>query len=199
MLSFESLFITGQTAVAQAHTVINKLIATLMNSTVGGSQAVFQAISDLAAIVAGTANTKSIENRGLLDYVISLFGLSDVWSAIQGVGSQMVATLFNELVQIMLKGQGAIDTAKPVISAMVQQIKDHSVGKVQAVAQAVADLAAILAGSYQPKALIESRGLVDYALGLFGLGDVWSQVQQLGSGVAAKFLNELLTIILMGK
>lgn len=87
------------------------MVQDLKDHGVGQFQIVFQTISDLTAIIAGNPNKKPQErllidsHRGLFDYVINLFGLSDVWTAVQGAGADYVAKLLNELVQIMLKGK----------------------------------------------------------------------------------------------
>lgn len=83
---------------------------------------------------------------------------------------------------------------------MIQEIKDHSVGKIQAVAQAISDLAAILAGNPNSRALLVSnRGILDYVINFFGLGDIWTTIQSAGSGLVATLLNELVQVMLKGK
>ena len=100
-----------------------------------------------------------------------------------------------------LKGKDAIALAKPIIANMVQELKDHSVGQFQAVFQTISDLAAIIAGNpnQKTKAMIESRGIWDYVINLFGLGDVWSTVQTAGSDLVSTLISELLQIVMKGK
>ena len=96
-------------------------------------------------------------------------------------------------------GKGAMDLAKPIISNMIQEIKDQSVGKVQAVAQAILDLAAILAGNPNSRALLKNKALFDYVIIFFGLGDIWSTIQGAGTDLVSKLVNELIQIIMSGR
>lgn len=119
------LFAAGQTAISQAKEVIAKLVGTLKSSTVGGAQAVAQAVSDLAAIIARNPNKGGAEveirvllenNRGLLNYALNLFGLSDVWSSIQSMGAGVASQFLNDLIAIILKGKKVIHSQWPTVT-----------------------------------------------------------------------------------
>lgn len=139
--------LSGQATIEKARPIIQNLIEELKNHTVSSTQAVFQAISDLAAIVAGNPNTRSVfVPRGIFDFIINTFGLGSVWEQIQAVGVTAVAKLLGELSQIVVLGKGALDLARPIIKDLIEELKNHTVSSTQAVFQAISELKEVIAG-----------------------------------------------------
>lgn len=139
--------LSGQATIENARPIIQNLIEELKNHTVSSTQAVFQAISDLAAIVAGNPNTRSVfVPRGIFDFIINTFGLGSVWEQIQAVGVTAVAKLLGELSQIVVLGKGALDLARPIIKDLIEELKNHTVSSTQAVFQAISELKEVIAG-----------------------------------------------------
>lgn len=52
-----------------------------------------------------SSDVTSLQSRGLIDYVLSTFGLQDVWDLIQHVGINATAPLLEMLTQIMFQGK----------------------------------------------------------------------------------------------
>ena len=139
----------------------------------------------------------AVDTKGVFDFVINTFGLSEVWSQIQDLGAITVAKLVNVLTQILFRGTTAIGKAKDIISILVKELTNHTVGTSQAVFQAISDLTAILAGNTDSR--IYQRGVIDFLIDSFGLNGVWDQIQALGANTVAKFVTVLTSLMFKGK
>lgn len=52
-----------------------------------------------------SSDVTSLQSRGLIDFVLSTFGLQDIWDLIQHVGTNATAPLLEMLTQIMFQGK----------------------------------------------------------------------------------------------
>ncbi len=55
-------------------------------------------------ITNGSEITLDLQARGLIDFVLSTFGLQDVWDLIQHYGTNVTAPLLQLLTQVLFKG-----------------------------------------------------------------------------------------------
>merc|ERR1711884_366476 len=88
------IVLLGQGALDKAKPIVANLIQELKDHSISSTQAVFQAISDLASIIAGNQDARNVfVPRGIFDFIINMFGLSSVWDIIQQLGANAVAKL----------------------------------------------------------------------------------------------------------
>ena len=90
---------------------------------------------------------------------------------------------------MLFAGQTAWNNAKPILSQLVSDLTSNALNVVPLVTGAVSDLTQVLAGS------VGKRDLAGLLLNQFGLGDVWTQVQNTG-GLLVGQLTAILTQVL---
>ncbi len=195
--------VRGQGAIVLARPILAKMLQEIIDNPYdGGRQAVFQAILDLEELLTKATRDLSVMNeRGIFDWVISLFGLNTVWEQIQEVGADKASQLLAQLLQIALKGKGAIDLAKPIIANLISELIDHTVSARQAVFQAISDLTGLLGKPSSSLRIMknEHRDIFTWIVSLFGLGEQWEVIQSLGSVVVANLMAVLTEIVFKGK
>ncbi len=70
--------------------------------------------------------------------------MGSVWSEIQGVGSNLIATLVSEGMQLLFAGKEVVAAAKQVLAQLVADLTNHTASASSLVAAAVAQIAEIL-------------------------------------------------------
>ncbi|CAF0732704.1 unnamed protein product [Brachionus calyciflorus] len=87
-----------------------------------------------------------IENqRDLLSSALQLFGLDQVWSNIQSLGTSTVAQFTAILTQLLFAGSQLWEQAKLVFAQLVADLTNHAGDAVPLVSQAIAQLNQLLA------------------------------------------------------
>jgi hypothetical protein len=145
-------------------------------------------------------NYPDIADRGIYDFVINTFGLSDVWSLIQDAGSNVVANFLSLLTQIVFRGQETINQAKPIIAELVKELRDRTVSARQAIFTAISELTAILGKptTQNRTQITQEKSISDWVINLFGLSGVWDQIQALGAEKVSRLVNLLIQIAFRG-
>jgi len=144
-------------------------------------------------------NYPDIADRGIYDFVINTFGLSDVWSLIQDAGTNVVANFLSLLTQIVFRGQETINQAKPIIAELVTELRDRTVSARQAIFTAISELTAILGKpTTQNRTQMQEKSISDWVINLFGLSGVWDQIQALGAEKVSQLVNLLIQIAFRG-
>ena len=95
------------------------------------------------------------------------------------------------LTQLLFAGQQAWNNAKPIFSQLVSDLTNHVGDAVPLVQNAVSQLTQVLAGSGK-------RNAVDFLLNQFGLGQVWSTIQQAGNNLVSQFQGALTQLLFSG-
>ncbi len=121
------------------------------------------------------------------------FGLNQVWSTIQTAGTNLVSQFQAVLTQLLFAGQTAWNNAKPIFAQLVSDLKNHVGDAVPLVQNAVGQLTQVLSNASG------KREVVDFLLNSFGLGQVWSTVQQAGVNLVAQFQALLTQLLFSGQ
>ena len=119
------------------------------------------------------------------------FGLNQVWSTIQQAGANLVGQFQAVLTQLLFAGQQAWNNAKPIFSQLVSDLTNHASDAVPLVTNAVSQLTQVLSGAGK-------RDVVDFLLNQFGLGQVWSTIQQAGANLVSQFQAALTQLLFSG-
>merc|ERR1712127_951809 len=171
--------------------MVSQLVSDLINHTGVASNLVQAAIAQVAELL-----KKPEEKRDLSDFIVNQLGLAPVWEIIQSVGTNTMAQIMSEGMQLIMAGQDKLAQAQAIFAQLVSDLKDHGIQSAQAatsiVTQAIKDVAAILASS-------EKRDLADFIVNQLGLGSVWEEIQNLGSNTVAQLIQEGLQLLVSGK
>ncbi|CAF0902319.1 unnamed protein product [Brachionus calyciflorus] len=89
-----------------------------------------------------------VENqKDLLSSALQLFGLDQVWSTVQALGTSTVAQLTAIVTQLLFAGSQLWEQAKLVFAQLVSDLTNHASDAVPLVSQAIAQLNQLLAQS----------------------------------------------------
>merc|ERR1719223_2292739 len=108
-----------------------------------------QAIKDVAAILA------SSEKRDLADFIVNQLGLGSVWEEIQNLGSNTVAQLIQEGLQLLVSGKEVVAQAKEIFDKLVQDLINHTGTASGLVQAAIAQVAELLKDQKQKRDLAD--------------------------------------------
>ena len=86
--------------------------------------------------------------RDVSDFIVNTLGLGSVWSEIQGAGSNLVATLISEGMQLLFAGKEIVAQAKVVLAQLVSDLTNHTNTASTLVAAAVSQIAEILKSKF---------------------------------------------------
>lgn len=81
---------------------------------------------------------RSVQQRGLQDFVINELGLGSVWTIIQEVGNGAVSQIVSEGLQLVVAGQDKLKQAQAVFQQLVEDLTGHGIQTLQTASQMVA-------------------------------------------------------------
>jgi nucleoside diphosphate kinase len=136
------------------------------------------------------------QRKDVVDFLLNSFGLGSVWTTIQSVGSNLATSFQQNLTQLLFAGQTAWNNAKPIFGQLVADLTNHVGDATTIVSGAVAQLAQVLASSGKRSA---DKDVVDFLLNSFGLGNIWTTVQQAGASLVAQFQGQLTQLLFAGQ
>ena len=141
------LIVSGQEKFNKAKEVFAQLVSDLKDHGVQtvqtASQMVAQAINQVSQILSGN------QKRDLSDFLLNTLGLQDVWTEIQGLGSNFVAQLLNEGMQLVFAGQDVLAQAQAIFSQLVTDLTAHTGNAAALVQAAIAQVAALLKSNFK--------------------------------------------------
>ena len=82
--------------------------------------------------------------RDISDFIVNSLGLGTVWSEIQNTGSNLVATLISEGMQLLFAGKEVVAQAKAILAQLVADLTNHTNTASTLVAAAVSQISEIL-------------------------------------------------------
>ena len=88
-------------------------------------------------------------NRDLSDFILNVLGLQSVWDEIQSLGSNFVAQLLNEGMQLVFAGQDVLAQAQAIFSQLVTDLTAHTGNAATLVQAAIAQVAALLKSNFK--------------------------------------------------
>ncbi len=178
----------GQQAINNAKPIFSQLVSDLTNHVGDAVPLVQNAVAQLTQVLAGSGK------RDVVDFLLNSFGLGQVWNQVQQAGAGLVSQFQAVLTQLLFAGQQVINNAKPIFAQLVSDLTNHVGDAVPLVQNAVAQLNQVLSGSIGGK-----RDVVDFLLNSFGLGQVWSTIQQSGNNLVAQFQAVLTQLLFAGQ
>ena len=147
----------------------------------------------LVCLASTNAFQGNIQEKGLLDVIINTFNLQSVWDEIQTLGSNLVGQFSAILTQLLFAGQNVWAQAQTVFNTLVFDLTNHIGDASTIVAQAIQSLTQILQNGNNGR-----RDLVDFFLNTLGLGNIWNEIQNVGSNLLAQFTAEITQLIFSG-
>ena len=108
-------------------------------------------VTVLVVLASASIDARAIQQnhqKDLADFVINQLGLAPVLETIQGLGTNAVAQILSEGMQLLVSGKDKLAQAQAIFAQLVSDLKDHGIQTAQTasamVAQAIRDVAAIL-------------------------------------------------------
>jgi hypothetical protein len=191
------VMLQGQNMWQQALPVFNNLVAELTAHTGNAVQLVSQAVLQLTSVLAnGPARSAS---RGILDTITEAFGLNQIFSMIQNVGSGLYSQFVALATQLLFAGQQMWQQALPVFNNLVAELTAHTGNAVQLVSQAVLQLTSVLANGPQRSAVVERIDLIAMLSEVFNLGGVISTIQSVGTGLYSQLVSLMTQLVFAGQ
>jgi hypothetical protein len=193
------LLFAGQQMWQQAIPVFNNLVSEMTNHAGNAVQLVSQAVLQLTTVLhqGGLRSAVELTPKGLSDLLINSFGLGQVWTTIQSVGSSLVGQFTSILTQLLFAGQQMWQQAIPVFNNLVSELTNHAGNAVQLVSQAVLQLTTVLhQGS---RSMVAQRDVFDWIANAFGLNTIWTQLSSVGTALFSQFTSILTQLLFAGQ
>jgi stress-induced morphogen len=136
------LVFAGQDVYNQAIAIFKQLVSDLTNHTANASTLVTAAIQTVAALL--NKNPSRMARIDIVDFLLNTLGLQSVWTEIQDLGNNFVAQIISEGFQLIFAGQEKLQAAQAIFNQLVSDLTNHTAGASGLVAQAIAQVAALL-------------------------------------------------------
>ena len=136
------LVFAGQDVYNQAIAIFKQLVSDLTNHTSNASTLVTAAIQTVAALL--NKNPSRMARIDIVDFLLNTLGLQSVWTEIQDLGNNFVAQIISEGFQLIFAGQEKLQAAQAIFNQLVSDLTNHTAGASGLVAQAIAQVAALL-------------------------------------------------------
>ena len=147
----------------------------------------------IASTFAVQLSDKAVQEKAITDFIVNTFGLQSVWAEIQTLGSNLTAQFQTILTQLLFAGQDKWTQAQTLFNTLVFDLTNHIGDASTIVTQTVQALSALLQNNNGGK-----RDLADFFLNTLGLGNIWSEIQNVGAGLLAQFTAELTQLLFSG-
>jgi len=136
------LLFAGQDKIYAAQLIFKQLVSDLTNHTANASTLVTAAIQTVAALL--NKNPSRMARIDIVDFLLNTLGLQSVWTEIQDLGNNFVAQIISEGFQLIFAGQEKLQAAQAIFNQLVSDLTNHTAGASGLVAQAIAQVAALL-------------------------------------------------------
>jgi len=177
----------GREVLDQALVIVKQLIQDVKDHLGNAAPFVQNAVGQLNQLL------RPQGKRDLSDFIFGALGLGAIKESFQGISANLVQSFQAALTQLLLQGTQALNNARPIIQQLVSDLTSHVGNSGTIVQGALQQLNGVLAQH------IGKRDIWDFVVNAFGLGSIWSTLQEAGSTLVGKFTEILSQLLFAGQ
>merc|ERR1712127_381071 len=194
-----SLFWAGGSAISAVRPILADLVSQVTSNPGQAAQLVQNALPIIQGIIAASGKREvedikqKMDKQIITNFILNTLGLGNIWSNITALGSGVVANLTALLTDVFWGGASVIFAVRPILTQLAQAVAANPSNAAALVQEAIANVQAVV----NSNKIIEKQIITNFILNTLGLGNIWSNITALGSGVVAN-LTALLTDVFWG-